>query len=265
MSRRLLRWATAAALASVGAAAGAQDAARSGQRVSVEGAVAHPGTRELPPSARFSDAVLAAAPTPGAYVLGASVLRRDALAAQTRARAGLLYDLQALADDPRSEPAAAALARRLQRWIEGLPATGRVTGRLEPRALEVDLDANRPLAEGDRFVYPSRPATVRIAGAVAQDCAPAHVPLRDARDYLRDCAPDAAADRDWLYAIQPDGHVERLGIAPWNRSAAYPLAPGAWLYVPLSERAVRRVAPDLNRALADFLATQPLPAAEHAP
>lgn len=229
-------------------------------RATVEGAVQRPGVHEFPAGSRLADAVLAAMPDPRAYPLGAALLRREAEIAQTRARAGLLYDLQALQSHAQTADEVAAAAR-LRQWLAGLPVTGRVPNRLEPRALEADLRENRPLADGDRFLYPLRPDSIRVVGLVAQACELEHVPLRDAKAYLRDCPPAPVADRDWLYVIQPDGHVERLGISAWNRSASHPLAPGAVLYVPFSERELRDIDAGFNAALADFIATQPLPAA----
>lgn len=230
-------------------------------RATVEGAVQRPGAREYPAGSRLADAVLAAMPDRRAYPLGAALLRREAMVEQTRAKAGLLYDLQALQSHSRTGVETAATAARMRKWLAALPVTGRVRNRLEPRALEADPRNNRPLADGDRILYPHRPDSIRVVGAVVRECELTHVPLRDAKAYLRDCPPAPASDRDWLYAIQPDGHVERIGIAAWNRSAAHPLAPGAILYVPLSERDLRDIEAGFNAGLADFIATQPLPAA----
>ncbi|MBV8157298.1 MAG: capsule biosynthesis GfcC family protein, partial [Dyella sp.] len=82
------------------------------------------------------------------------------------------------------------------------------------------------------------------------------VALQDARKYLAGCMPSPQADPDWLYVIQPDGRVIRQGVALWNRSTPLSLAPGALLYVPIIERHVADVAPDLNNELSAFLATQ---------
>lgn len=229
------------------------------QQAWVEGAVHHPGAIALKPGARFFHVLRVAKPTGDAYVLGAAVLRSSELAAQRRMKAGLEYDLQALADAQLPAEVAAEVPR-LRAWLATLPVTGRVRADLEPRRLELLRFSNRPAADGDRFVYPRRPSTIRVAGAVVAPCEVAHVPLREVADYLRDCAAAAGADRDWLYAIQPDGEVQRLGIASWNRSKGQALAPGALVYVPLDERALRGVAPDFNAEMAAFLATQYLPA-----
>lgn len=228
-------------------------------RVQVSGEVRRPGEHALPAGSRFADAVLAAGPTAQAYPLGAAVLRPTAEIEQRRLKAGLLHDLEVLTSFPGVAPAVAGRAGALRDWLDALPVTGRVRADLDPRRLETDQASNRRLAGGDRFVYPLRPSTVQVVGAVTAPCTLAHVPLRDAADYLRDCAPAAGADRELVYVIQPDGEVQRLGTALWNRSAPQALAPGAVLYVPLDERALGRLAPDFNQELARFLATQALP------
>ena len=230
-------------------------------QVSAEGAVQRAGTLQLPEGSRFDDAVVAAMPRRDAYALGASVFRREELARQLRLRAGLLHDLESLATATDAPHAVAARARTLHAWVSALPATGRLPLEGNPRRLEASKgDRNRLLADGDRFHFPKRPATVTIVGAVLQPCAVAHVPLRDAADYLRDCTVDGeAANRDVIHVVQPDGSIHELGIALWNRSEPLALAPGAIVYVPLRARATEKFAPELDGAMTAFLATLPLP------
>lgn len=232
--------------------------------VQVSGRVAHAGSQQLPDGARLADAVLAAQVSPDAYVLGAAWLRPRLRDPQARLKAGVLYELGVLEAQARLDGDAALteLAARLQQQLRALPVTGRQPGALlDPRPLEIS-DQNHLLGNGDRIVYPLRPASVRVTGAVHADCALAHVPLQDARRYLQDCALAAAADPGWLYIIQPDGTVQRQGIAAWNRDPPRALAPGAVLYVPILERALpAAVREDTNADIAAFLATQPLPEA----
>ncbi|UGB38269.1 capsule biosynthesis GfcC family protein [Frateuria soli] len=232
--------------------------------VEVQGRVAHPGTQVLPEGARLADALLAADPRPDAYVLGAAWLRPSLEPAQRRLKAGVLYDLDVLAGEAglAGDDRLQAVARRLADMVRALPVTGRARGALlDPRPLELSPQ-NHLLAEGDRVLFPARPATVRVTGAVAHDCRLPHEPLRDAAAYLDDCPLAPGADADWLYAIQPDGTVERLGVALWNRAGPQPLAPGAVLYVPIRQAAAAKVDPLLNDQLAQWLATQPLPEAQ---
>jgi hypothetical protein len=177
-------------------------------------------------------------------------------------KAGVLFDLaslqqRALAGD---DQALAASSAALRSWIGSLPVTGRqAPALLDPRAVEVNAPENHLLAAGDELHYPLRPDGIRVVGAVQQACTLPLVPLQDARLYLASCALSDAADRDSLYVIEPDGRVFVQGVALWNRSEAQALAPGAVIYVPLRERAARKVDATLNSDIAAFLATQVLP------
>lgn len=231
--------------------------------VQVSGRVAHSGAQTLAEGSRLSDAVLAADVLPGAYPLGAAWLRAGLRETQTRWKAGLLYEVGLLRGQAKLDgdmPLNALASQLEQRW-RAMPVTGRQRETLlDPRPLEIS-DRNHLLANGDRMLYPSRPTTVRVLGAVAQPCTLPFVGMQAPRRYLQDCPRDAAADPDWLYLIQPDGHVERRGVALWNRQPTQPLAPGAVLYVPLKPRALpASVREDFNDDAARFLSTQPLPA-----
>jgi hypothetical protein len=228
--------------------------------VRIEGPAARAETLALPAGARLSDAALHATLAPQAYLLGAALMRTDQVEPQRRLQAGLLFDLsnlraQALQQD---NDALADWAAATARWLEALPVTGRLPAMLDPRVVEAQASANIPLADGDRLRYPRRPASIRVVGAVARSCELPHVALQDARSYLAACPTLALADRDWIDVVQPDGRVFRQGIALWNRSTPLALAPGALIVVPLREALAKRLAPDLNQELADFLATQPL-------
>lgn len=237
--------------------------------VEVAGAVAHPGVLQLRAGARLADAVTAAQVDPAAYVLGAAWLRPDRQPAQRRLQAGLLYELRTIALQARVQQRAdlRELAQRLHAQLAAMPVTGRrVVATLEPHALQSDAAVNLPLQAGDRLVYPRRPQAIRVLGAVVHDCRLPQVALRDARDYLDACPRSASADPDLLYVIQPDGRVFAQGVALWNRSALLALAPGAVLYVPLDRRLIAPAADDrFNADMAQFLATQNLPATEPAP
>ncbi len=229
--------------------------------VAVEGAVHKPGVYALPAGGRFADAALVAVPSRQAYTLGAAVFRREALADQIRLRAALLHDLEQVAISPDTPAPVAARARVLHAWIERLPATGRIPLDGNLRRLEVGKgDSNRLLAEGDRLFYPVRPSKVSVVGAVNAPCSLPHVPGRDAADYLAACPLDTgAAERNVINVVQPDGQVQVLGTASWNRSPPQALAPGAIIHVPLNIRATRKSAPELDATMTTFLATQALP------
>lgn len=228
--------------------------------IEVFGQVQHPGEQVVAPGARISDAALAAAPTDTAYPLAAAWLRRAEQVAQTRLKAGVLFDLGQLEEHAAQDADGAQAATALARELDSMPVTGRVPALLAARNVEAALAQNHLLADGDRLVYPPRPNSITVVGAVVQQCVLAHTPGRPPRMYLHECPSLVAASPDDLFVIQPDGHIEKLGIALWNRSPDTTLAPGAVLYVPLRASTLGRIAPDLNEEVARFLATQVLDA-----
>ncbi|MCY1425431.1 Capsule biosynthesis GfcC [compost metagenome] len=230
-------------------------------QVEVRGDALKPGPVAISAGTRLSAVLNAAQVNAESYWLGAAWLHQPLLKEQQRLKAGVLFDLQllrrnALLDD---QPALAELSKRLEEQVAALPVTGRRPHLLDPVNAEVDPAQNPLVAAGDVFIYPPRPDSVRVVGAVQVDCTLAHVPLQQARIYLEHCASRVEADPDYLYLIQPDGQVSRLGIALWNRQDNMaPPAPGAIILVPLKAAGPDSPTPDLNQELAGFLATQPL-------
>lgn len=233
--------------------------------VRVSGEVRSPGAVALAPGARLLDAVLAAQPDAQGYWLAAAWLRQPLIEPQTRLKAGVLFDLDSLHRDAlaSSRTSRASLAARLYREVLALPVTGRQRAVLDPVALETGFARNDRVSDGDRLIYPQRPRSVQVVGAVASPCTVEVHPLQQARDYLGSCPPLADAEADYLWVIQPDGRSRRLGIAPWNREDGFLPVPGSTLLVPIRNDDLDTPTPDLNRQLAEFLATQPL--AEIAP
>ncbi|MBC3302952.1 Capsule biosynthesis GfcC [Pseudomonas cedrina] len=246
---------TLAALVLLWSCAGVGQAA-----MTVSGQVRNPGPVALPAEARLLDLIIASQPDAQGYWLAAAWLRQPLREPQARLKAGVLFDLQTLQQaalaDGREERA--RVAARLYQQVQALPVTGRQVAMLDPVAVEVGFAPNLPVSEGDRLVYPPRPDSVRVLGAVAAPCTLAFQALRQARDYLGACPSSNAADSDYLWLIQPDGHVTRLGIAPWNREQGAPPAPGSTLLVPIRSDDLVTPTPELNQQLAEFLATQPL-------
>jgi len=228
--------------------------------VEVSGSVRNPGTITFASGARLSDAALASAPDERSYMLGAALLRHGELIAQTRLKTGLLFDLEVIESREATDPLGAAAATRIAREFSAMPVTGRVRQILAPRSLEMDLKHNRPLEDGDKLYYPTRPDTVSVIGAVEQPCSIEHRPLLRPLEYAQQCPALASASKDDLFVIQPDGEVEKLGVALWNRSAESTLAPGAIVFVPLNAHLFREVNPAFNEEAARFLATQVLDA-----
>lgn len=251
--RALVALATAAAILVAGSV-------RAQIGVTVEGSVSRPGEHELGTRPRLLDAVKAAGIRAEAYLHGAAWLHRAEIAPQRELKAGVLFDLAVLEQEARLDGDAAriALVARLRDQLRAMPLTGRRVNTLDPVRLELEPRSNRVVSAGDRLLFPVRPDTVSITGAVRADCVLPFVGLRGAAGYVADCPRHADADADWLYVIQPDGQVLRRGIALWNRDHAQPLAPGARIFVPLRADMLRERAERLNGEFAAFLATQVL-------
>jgi hypothetical protein len=238
-------------------------AAQSSARIELLGTVPYPGEREIAAGQRLGELLRQAQIDPRSYWLGASWQRPSLKQEQRRLKAGLLFDLiqvhrLALLQGHAS---LATAAQRLSQQVIDLPVTGRLIFPLDPLKVELNAAHSPVLEGGDRLTFPIRPDHVRITGAVVADCSARFEPLQAAYLYARDCPALTVADPDYVYLIQPDGQVTQLGIALWNRQdKAAPPAPGAVLLVPLDASLVKHSAPDLNRELAEFLATQPLPA-----
>lgn len=222
-----------------------------------------PGSVEIEDGLRLGALLQHLQMDPQSYWLGASWQRQSLKQEQQRLKAGILFDLtqvQRLAL-LQNNPGLVASAQRLHDLVARLPVTGRRLYSLDPLAIELNAAHSPRLQGGDRLTFPARPTTVRITGAVTEDCTLPFVPLQPAYRYIQQCPMQADSDPDHLYLIQPDGRVSRLGIALWNSEehVAAP-APGALLLVPLDAARIKDSAPDLNRELATFLATQPLSA-----
>lgn len=233
--------------------------------VTVSGDVRSPGDVAIKPGTRLRDLILATQPNAESYWLGAAWLHRSLEDKQARLKAGVLFDLKLLQRVALSEGrnTRAALSARLYERVERLPVTGRQVAVLDPIALEVGFALNGLLDDGDRLIYPLLPSTVEVWGAVEQTC---HVPYnaqQEARVYARHCAILSDAESDYLWLIQPDGQVRRLGVAAWNLDDGVMPAPGSMILVPIKSDDLQSPIPELNEQLAEFLATQPL--AEVAP
>lgn len=248
---RLLRRAAAAVLL-VGASVGPAAA----QSIYVDGAVLKPGEYQWRPGARLHDAAVAGQVSAQAWPLGAALLRQSAIEPQQRLKAGVLYDLRANQLHAHTENNAELqqLLERLFAFVQRLPITGRVVAQLDPFQLLVPSN-NHLLEPGDELVYPLRPSTLRVLGAVAADCQLDFDPALRLKDYLHQCPTHPEADRNYVYVIQPDGTLERIGVAHWNEQQTT-LAVGAVIYVPVDPAVLSPQARELNKDMAQLLATQ---------
>lgn len=188
-----------------------------------------------------------------AYPLGLSWRVPAELPAQAAAKSALLRDLAA---GPGALKADAEAMRRLAELIGTLPATGRVrVAMADARWLQGNPDRDPVLQPGHAVVMPVRPRTVTVVTARGTRCAVAHAPGRGAMAYVSTCSPSGSRRVDWVWVVQPDGRVQRSGVALWNAEAQDEPAPGAWIWAPPRDRGWTEA---FSASLAQFLATQGL-------
>src|SRR2546426_4370712 len=192
---------------------------------------------------RLSNWLLEQPPTANPYPTGLSWRVPGEEASQQLLRHELLENLSAVPS-----------LRALEDWVRTLPVTGRVpVVNSDPRWLIVHPNRDPVLAPGHTVVLPQRPQTVTVVTEQGDRCAVRHASGREAIEYVRACLLERARSVDWVWIAQPDGRVERYGVAPWNREAQDEPAPGAWIWAPSRDT---RASDRLSDRLIRFLGTQ---------
>ena len=183
------------------------------------------------------------------YLAGMVWTVQEEVAAQARAKSELIARLMQI---DRPQAAEAAALERLLRFIEPLPVTGRVVlEKTDPRWLEVHPDKDPVLQKGHRIKLIDRPETVSLVFGDGQVCHVHHDVSLYANSYVKQCNPQASAR--WVWIVQPDGVVQRAGVASWNQTDQNPPAPGAWIVVEDSRFPINQ---HLYGLIARLLATQ---------
>lgn len=116
----------------------------------------------------------------------------------------------------------------LRRFIEGMPSHGRLRlEKTDPRWLEANSKYNPMLRRGQKLRLPHRPDGVTVLTPAGTVCRARHFHDAWAGDYLATCGVKADADVAWV--VQPDGVVQKHGVAAWNAAQGDAPAPGAWV------------------------------------
>jgi len=157
--------------------------------VTLQGDAAKPGRYSIVDGTRLHDVLLEAQVSPKAYLLGAAWLHTPLRDAQERLKVGVLFDLSTLHSNALAGDQAglATLAARLREKVQAMPVTGRKVAQLDPVQVELDRINNRFLSDGDVLLYPPRPTTVRVEGAVLGECELPVQPLQAASGHRKTC------------------------------------------------------------------------------
>jgi hypothetical protein len=142
----------------------------------------------------------------------------------------------------------------LRQELASMPVTGRVPlPAQDPHWLAANPHLDPELAVGDEWWLPPRPAIVRVWLGEGNRCDLPFEPGLSSRHYISACEADSPAARERAWLVQPDGRVQRIGLAAWNRAPEPQPAPGAWLWAPRHDNGLPE---QVSEAVAQWLATQ---------
>jgi membrane-associated phospholipid phosphatase len=186
-----------------------------------------------------------------AYFLGLSWRVPSEVPSQKALQLDLLNRLSASESKLAVDPAS---LDRMRHWVARLPVTGRVRVPVaDIRWLQAN-PARDPIIQPDHSVIvPQRPNTVAVLTSQAVLCEVVHAAGRVAQDYIEACQSSIGRRPNWAWIAQPDGRVQRFGIAGWNSEKQDEPAPGAWLWAPDGQSGWPD---DLSEKLIAFLGTQ---------
>jgi len=149
--------------------------------------------------------------------------------------AGRRANLTSTAEETQSLAAQLQSERRTLEQLRSLQATGRIVLNFEPDGANIDKLMSLALEDGDRFVVPSRPATVNVLGEVYNQNAFLHEPRLRVADYIRVAGGlKRSADKAHVFIIRADGSVvPKHGAGPFTKVfEAERLNPGDSIVVP---------------------------------
>jgi len=187
--------------------------------------------------------------TPHAYLYGAEFTRESTRRDQQKRLEQFVREMERDLEQtagrrtsiPSSTVDAQALATQLQserktvEQLRSIQATGRIVLDLDPAGANTAKLMSLALEDGDRFVVPSRPATINVLGEVYNQNAFLHEPQLRVADYLRDAGGlKRGADKAHVFIIRADGSVlPKRGAGPFTKTfEADRLNPGDSIVVP---------------------------------
>ena len=138
---------------------------------------------------------------------------------------------------------------RVSYFISSWPLASRVQVLLDYDAVRIKPELNLGFDDGSYLLKLStRPQTVEFWGAVKQVLSMPHSAVKTVTDYLPALNLSAEADTSYVLIIQPDGAVNRVGVANWNERHAE-LMPGSSVFIPFASALFQDLTP-LNEDIA---------------
>ena len=184
---------------------------------------------------------------------GTVISEKLATAVAVQEQQQLLARLKSWSSELRADDDAekAAVVDNLWQQIAEVKVTGRQIANLDPDWVRIRPEENRRL-EGDYSVYTlQKPGSLRIAGVVSGSGKTPWVAGRSVVDYLDEHPNLSGAERNFILLISPEGKVQEVPVAYWNRRHVEPEA-GSTIYVGFSSWSLPDQ-PDLNQQIVSVL------------
>ena len=144
----------------------------------------------------------------------------------------------------------------LSRWYSEI-GSWRMMRRLN---ITVDYDQarlnpkrNPQFNEGDYYIrLKPRTPSITLSGMVKKPLSLAFDTELTVADYVDNAELSEDAHRDYVYVLEPNGKVTKVGIAYWNRQFYQPM-PGSEIFVPLQDSLFFDRIDDLNNRIAHLM------------
>ena len=129
--------------------------------------------------------------------------------------------------------------------------------------IDIDYDKARIQAEhnpsfkdGDYLLLlKERPEAVSVFGMLENARAIPLLSMTTSYEYLKGIDVSEGSDKSFVFIIQADGSVKKVGIAYWNR-VDHQIMPGGQLYIPIAERLFSNRIDELNKKIAELAANR---------
>ncbi len=143
----------------------------------------------------------------------------------------LLAGLQQLADrlSVNDDPMA-GVVRSVWRQVNVIRVTGRQIVKLDPDWVRLRPEDNRRLQGRYQLYTATRPDSVQLAGVVSQPGTVPWQPGKTVADYLATTTRVPGAERNVALLITPEGTIQKVPVAYWNRRHVEPPA-GSIIFV----------------------------------
>lgn len=109
-----------------------------------------------------------------------------------------------------------------------------------------------------RLILPTRSVSVRALGQLPYERLLMHRGASSVSSYLNELTAVRDSDPSWVFVVQANGQLDKVGIAYWNRQH-YELSPGSQLFIPMADAMLPGSFRSLNQEIAQLLVHRMLP------